>query len=106
DAQSSLTVWNASSSHTTLFIMLVTAVVFLPLVLLYSSWVYKVLWGRSTMDALKTNPDLYRSRERRLSHVVFRLDPGPRPGGGVRRAERPVARVPPVRRRRRRSVGT
>jgi len=59
DAQSSLTVWNASSSHTTLFIMLVTTVVFLPFVLLYTSWVYKVLWGRSTMDALKTNPDLY-----------------------------------------------
>ena len=51
--------WNASSSHTTLFIMLVTTVVFLPFVLLYTSWVYKVLWGRSTMDALKTNPDLY-----------------------------------------------
>lgn len=59
DAQSSLTVWNASSSHTTLFIMLIVTVVCLPVVLLYTAWVYKVLWGRSTMDALKTNPDLY-----------------------------------------------
>ncbi|MFC5373776.1 cytochrome d ubiquinol oxidase subunit II [Brevundimonas faecalis] len=59
DAQSSLTAWNASSSHTTLFIMLIVVAVFLPFVLLYTSWVYKVLWGRSTTEALKTNPDLY-----------------------------------------------
>ena len=59
DAQSSLTVWNASSSHLTLFIMLLCTVVFLPLVLLYTAWVYKVLWGRSSTGALKTNPDLY-----------------------------------------------
>lgn len=59
DPQSSLTVWNASSSHTTLFIMLLVTIVFLPLVLLYTAWVYKVLWGRSTTGALRTNPDLY-----------------------------------------------
>ena len=59
NAQSSLTVWNASSSHTTLFIMLIVVAVFLPIVLLYTSWVYKVLWGRSSTAALKTNPDLY-----------------------------------------------
>jgi len=59
DPRSSLTVWNASSSHLTLFIMLICTVIFLPLVLLYTAWVYKVLWGRSTTDALTTNPDLY-----------------------------------------------
>ena len=59
NAQSSLTVWNASSSHTTLFIMLIVVAVFLPFVLLYTAWVYKVLWGRSSTAALKTNPDLY-----------------------------------------------
>ena len=59
DAQSSLTVWNSSSSHLTLFIMLVCTVVFLPLILLYTAWVYKVMFGRSTTGALKTNPDLY-----------------------------------------------
>lgn len=59
DPQSSLTVWNASSSHLTLFIMLVVTIVFLPIVLIYTAWVYKVLWGRSTTTALKTNPDLY-----------------------------------------------
>lgn len=59
DPQSSLTAWNASSSHVTLFIMLVVTIIFLPLILLYTSWVYKVLWGRSTTAALRTNPDLY-----------------------------------------------
>lgn len=59
DPRSSLTVWNASSSHLTLFVMLVVTVVFLPIVLLYTAWVYKVLWGRSTTAALTTNPDLY-----------------------------------------------
>ena len=59
DPRSSLTVWNASSSHLTLFIMLVATVIFLPLILLYTGWVYRVLWGRSTTAALATNPDLY-----------------------------------------------
>lgn len=59
DPRSSLTVWNASSSHLTLFIMLVVTVIFLPMVLAYTAWVYRVLWGRSTTAALRTNPDLY-----------------------------------------------
>jgi len=59
DPQSSLTVWNASSSHSTLFLMLVVTVVFLPMILAYTAWVYRVLWGRSTTAALRTNPDLY-----------------------------------------------
>lgn len=59
DPRSSLTVWNASSSHLTLFIMLVVTVIFLPIVLAYTAWVFKVLWGRVTLDSLRTNPDLY-----------------------------------------------
>ena len=59
DPRSSLTVWNSSSSHLTLFIMLIVTAVFLPLILIYTSWVYKVLWGRSSTAALTTNPDLY-----------------------------------------------
>ncbi len=46
DPRSSLTVWDASSSHLTLFIMLVVAVIFLPSVLAYTAWVYRVLWGK------------------------------------------------------------
>ena len=59
DAHSSLTVWNASSSHMTLFIMLIVTVIFLPMVLAYTAWVYAVLFGRSTEADLATNPDLY-----------------------------------------------
>jgi cytochrome d ubiquinol oxidase subunit II len=44
--QASLTVWDASSSHLTLFIMLVCTCIFLPLILAYTSWVYNVLWGK------------------------------------------------------------
>jgi len=59
DAHSSLLVWTASSSHLTLFIMLLVVTVFLPLILLYTAWVYKVLFGRIKTEDLKTNPDLY-----------------------------------------------
>ena len=44
--QASLTVWDSSSSHLTLFVMLVCACIFLPLIIMYTSWVYKVLWGK------------------------------------------------------------
>ncbi len=46
DPRSSLTVWDSSSSHMTLFIMLVVALVFVPLVVAYTSFVYRVLWGK------------------------------------------------------------
>ncbi|MEO3388338.1 cytochrome d ubiquinol oxidase subunit II [Mesorhizobium sp. CAU 1741] len=46
DPNSSLTVWDASSSHLTLFIMLVSTAIFLPIIALYTTWVYKVLWGK------------------------------------------------------------
>ncbi|TWI69788.1 cytochrome bd-I ubiquinol oxidase subunit 2 apoprotein [Pseudoduganella lurida] len=42
----SLTVWDSSSSHLTLFIMLVGTCIFLPMILAYTTWVYKVLWGK------------------------------------------------------------
>ncbi|UPG74008.1 cytochrome d ubiquinol oxidase subunit II [Roseomonas gilardii subsp. gilardii] len=59
DAASSLTVWNASSSHRTLFIMLVVTVIFLPIVLVYTAWVYRVLWGRVTSRDIAANPHFY-----------------------------------------------
>lgn len=46
----SLTVWDSSSSHLTLFIMLIVTVIFVPIVLAYTAWVFKVLWGRLTTD--------------------------------------------------------
>ena len=44
----SLTVWDASSSKTTLIIMTVVAAIFVPIVLAYTSWVYSVLRGKVT----------------------------------------------------------
>jgi cytochrome d ubiquinol oxidase subunit II len=46
DPKSSLTVWDSASSHATLFNMLVATVIFLPIVLAYTAWVYRVLWGK------------------------------------------------------------
>lgn len=59
DAHSSLTVWNASSSEKTLFIMVVVTLIFLPVVLAYTAWAFKVMWGRVTTQEIATNPDLY-----------------------------------------------
>lgn len=60
DAQSSLTVWNSSSSHMTLFIMLVATAIFMPLILMYTAWVYKVLWGKVTAeDVSEDSPSAY-----------------------------------------------
>jgi cytochrome d ubiquinol oxidase subunit II len=52
DLRSSLTVWDASSSHLTLFIMLVCAAIFVPIVLAYTAWVYRVLWGKVDARAI------------------------------------------------------
>src|SRR5690606_18068619 len=52
DPRSSLTVWDSSSSHLTLFIMLVVTVVFVPLVVAYTAWVYRVLWGKVDAKAI------------------------------------------------------
>ena|SRR3990167_1914609 len=43
---SSLLVWDASSSRLTLFTMLISAVFFMPIILLYTAWVYRVLRGK------------------------------------------------------------
>ncbi|PTS80489.1 cytochrome d ubiquinol oxidase subunit II [Sphingomonas sp. HMWF008] len=59
DPSSSLTVWNASSSHGTLFTMLLVTAVFLPIVLLYTSWAYRVMFGRVTVAQVRSNPDFY-----------------------------------------------
>lgn len=53
DPKSSLTVWDASSSHLTLFIMLVVTGIFIPLVASYTTWVYRVLWGKVDAEAIR-----------------------------------------------------
>ena len=59
DSHSSLTVWNASSSAKTLGIMLFVTVVLLPIVVAYTAWAYKVMFGRVTTQDVATNPDFY-----------------------------------------------
>ena len=54
---SSLTVWDASSSHLTLWIMLIAMIIFLPVVLTYTGWVYHVLRGPVTAENIRANPD-------------------------------------------------
>ncbi len=54
---SSLTVWDASSSHRTLGIMLIAVLLILPVVLAYTSWVYHVLRGPVTAEQIQSNPD-------------------------------------------------
>jgi cytochrome bd ubiquinol oxidase subunit II len=55
DPRASLTAWDASSSHLTLFIMLVATAIFLPLILLYTAWVYRVLWGKVTAKDIESH---------------------------------------------------
>lgn len=53
DPRSSLTVWDSSSSHQTLFIMLVVTLILLPIVLAYTAWVHRILWGKVDEAALR-----------------------------------------------------
>jgi cytochrome d ubiquinol oxidase subunit II len=48
DPRSSLTVWDATSSHLTLTLMFWAVVIFLPIIILYTSWVYSVMRGKVT----------------------------------------------------------
>ena len=55
DPNASLTVWDSSSSRSTLLFMLIAVVVFLPIVLAYTAFVYRVLRGRVTMAYVEDN---------------------------------------------------
>lgn len=56
----SLTVWDASSSKQALGVMLIAAVIFVPLILAYTSWVFKILKGKvTTKDVEKDSKFLY-----------------------------------------------
>jgi cytochrome bd ubiquinol oxidase subunit II len=49
----SLMVFDASSSRATLRNMLIATVIFLPIVLAYTAWVYKVLWGKVSSTTIQ-----------------------------------------------------
>lgn len=52
---SSLTAWDAVSSRRTLSIMFWATVVFLPLIAAYTSWVFRVLRGKITVQTIREN---------------------------------------------------
>ncbi|MFT3999830.1 MAG: cytochrome d ubiquinol oxidase subunit II [Rhizobium sp.] len=49
----SLTVFDASSSRATLRNMLLATVFFMPIILLYTAWVYRVLWGKVSEKSIE-----------------------------------------------------
>lgn len=53
--QSSLTVWDATSSKLSLAIMLGVVVLFLPPVVMYTSWAYRVMRGKVTREYIEQN---------------------------------------------------
>ncbi|ETO93765.1 cytochrome bd-I ubiquinol oxidase, subunit 2 apoprotein [Legionella oakridgensis RV-2-2007] len=55
--EQSLLVWDSSSSHLTLFIMLSATMVFLPVILVYTAWVYRVLRGKVTEATIVNSRD-------------------------------------------------
>ncbi|MDI1309629.1 MAG: cytochrome d ubiquinol oxidase subunit II [Methylotenera sp.] len=55
DPTSSLTIWDAVSSKKTLGIMFVVTIIFLPLILIYTAWVFRVLRGKVTIQSIKDN---------------------------------------------------
>ncbi|RDI42709.1 cytochrome d ubiquinol oxidase subunit II [Aquicella lusitana] len=50
---SSLLVWDASSSRLTLLMMLFAVVIFMPIILLYTSWVYYALRGKVDKESIE-----------------------------------------------------
>ena len=51
----SLTVWDSVSSHRTLGIMFWATIIFMPLIILYTSWAYKVMSGKVTAAYIREN---------------------------------------------------
>ncbi len=51
----SLTVWDSVSSHLTLGIMFWCTLIFMPLILFYTSWAYRVMRGKVTVAQIQAN---------------------------------------------------
>jgi len=53
--QASLTVWDSVSSHLTLGIMFWATLIFMPLIIFYTSWAYRVMAGKVTAGYIRDN---------------------------------------------------
>lgn len=51
----SLTVWDAPSSHLTLTVMFWAAMIFVPIILAYTTWTYKSMWGKLTVEYVRAH---------------------------------------------------
>ena len=51
----SLTVWDSVSSHFTLGLMFWAAIIFTPIIILYTSWCYRVMRGKVTVEHIRAN---------------------------------------------------
>lgn len=59
DPSQSLTVWNSISSRTTLLWMTGWTVVFMPIILAYTSWAFHTMRGKVKADQVESNPHAY-----------------------------------------------
>jgi len=55
DPASGLTAWDAVSSHFTLGLMFGATLIFMPLIIFYTSWAYKVMAGKVTLEFIRTH---------------------------------------------------
>ena len=51
----SLTVWDSVSSHLTLGLMFWATLVFMPLIIFYTGWAYRVMRGKVTVEQIRAN---------------------------------------------------
>lgn len=54
-----LTTFDATSSHYTLFVMLIATLIFLPIVLAYTGFVFRVMRGKVSPQAIEQNPSAH-----------------------------------------------
>ncbi len=52
---SSLTLWDAPSSLGTLKVMFWAAVIFVPIILAYTTWTYRAMWGKLTVEHIRSH---------------------------------------------------
>lgn len=53
----SLTIWDASSSQLTLWLMTIATLIFIPIILFYTRWIFRVLRGPITAEHIQKNTD-------------------------------------------------
>ena len=55
DPNSSLTAWDVVASHKSLGVMFWVVLIFLPIILIYTSWIYRIMRGKIDADHIAAN---------------------------------------------------